>query len=112
MTPARLVSPTVVALFSVTCTRCPGHVPEVVDYLLARRLPRDQILVVVVGEGDGATRFVEAFDELATVVVEPVDGSFSTAFAIRVFPAFYLLGSDATVTAGADTVAELAPVSA
>jgi hypothetical protein len=105
----RLAPPVLVALFSATCTRCPGHVPELVDHLRARGPGRDRTVVVVAGEPAGAGLFVGAFEELATVVVEPMDGPVVTAFAVREFPAFHLLDGTGTVLAAGRRVSDLAP---
>jgi uncharacterized membrane protein YphA (DoxX/SURF4 family) len=99
-----------VALFSATCTRCPTHVPDVVEHLRRAGLPRANVLVAVSGDGPGAQRFVTAFDELAVVVVEPVPGPIAEAFSIREFPAFYRLDDQHVVTAGSTLIGDLDPV--
>lgn len=105
--------PYLLMLFSATCTRCPKHVPEVVERLRADRPERDRVLVVVAGSVDGpgdAGLFTGAFAELATVVLEEPDGPIQSAFAIREFPAFYVIGADRTVLAAAHQIADLTEV--
>ena len=108
-----MAAPYLVVLFSATCTRCPKHVPEVVERLRADRPGRDQVLVVVAGTADGPGDpglFTGAFAELATVVLEEPDGPVQSAFGIREFPAFYVVGADRTVLAAAHQIGDLTEV--
>lgn len=106
-----LTAPYLVALFSASCVRCPGHVPEVSARLREHGPVPDRVLVVVMsGAGDDPGLFTGAFDELATVVVEEPGGPVQTAFATREFPAFYVIGADRSVLAAAHQIGDLTEV--
>lgn len=111
VTAAGLEAPYLVALFSASCVRCPGHVPEVSERLRADGPGPERVLVVVMSAaGDDPGLFTGAFAELATVVVEEPGGPVLTAFATREFPAFYVVGADRTVLAAGHQIADLAEV--
>lgn len=100
--------PYLVALFSATCVRCPGHVPEVSERLRAHGPAPDRVLVVVMSaDGDDPGLFTAAFEELAAVVVEEPGGPVLTAFGTREFPAFYVVDGR-SVRAAAHQIAGLA----
>lgn len=112
ITTATLTTPTMVLLFSATCTRCPKHVPEVVEFLREQELEQSRVLVVVSGDGPGAQPFVDALADLAIVVIEPELGPLTASFQIREFPAFYVMDAAWTVVAAARVIGELRMVAA
>lgn len=112
--PVDALAPRLVVLFSATCTRCPKHVPEVAEHLAAGP-GRERALVVVAGSADGpgnSALFTGTFDDLATVVLADPDGPLLAAFAIREFPAFYLLTPDRAVESAAHQITDLSHTSA
>jgi hypothetical protein len=75
---------TLVGFFSTGSRACADALPGFVER--AAGLPRDRVLAVVRRGEDEVTDFVITLLRVARVVVEPVDGPLSTAFAVRHVP--------------------------
>lgn len=81
----------VVAFFSTTCPMCRERAPAFIDYLRARVVGRDDVLVVVAGEADEPPSYLSALAELAHVCMEAHGGPVGRAFAVQGYPGFFLL---------------------
>jgi hypothetical protein len=101
-------SPTLVTLFSTDCGACTDEIPLLVAWLDRHRYARNQALAVVTGDPGLAKPFVQALRDRVALVVEPIHGPVSTAFATTAFPACYLVDGTGTVLAAATTLDELA----
>ncbi|MEV5556871.1 redoxin domain-containing protein [Nonomuraea wenchangensis] len=97
--------PTLVGMFSTTCSACHERLPEFTTR--AESLGPGRALAVVVDEKEDAGAFAAALAPVATVVVEPPDGPLGRAFQVSFFPAFYLVDGRAVITAAALTPDEL-----
>ncbi|MEV1004497.1 TlpA disulfide reductase family protein [Nonomuraea sp. NPDC050202] len=100
--------PLLVGFFSTGCPACHEELPRFVEYAATVPGGREQNLVVVSGPADEVADVVEAVSPMARVVVEPEEGPLTTAFSVRRWPLFVLLGQDGTVQTGAGGVAALA----
>ncbi|WP_327105937.1 TlpA family protein disulfide reductase [Nonomuraea glycinis] len=100
--------PLLVGFFSTGCPACHEELPRFVEHAGTVPGGREQNLVVISGSADDAADIIEAVSPMARVVVEPVEGPLMTAFSVRGWPSFVLLGQDGTVQAGAGGVATLA----
>ncbi|WP_219462373.1 TlpA family protein disulfide reductase [Nonomuraea rhizosphaerae] len=100
--------PLLVGFLSTGCPACHEELPRFVEYAGAVPGGREQNLVVISGSADEAADIIEAVSPVARVVVEPVEGPLMTAFGVRRWPLFVVLGQDGTVQAGTGGVAALA----
>jgi hypothetical protein len=98
-----LEPPTLVGFFSPGCGPCRERLPEFVTR--ARRAPSGRTLAVVVG--DSADAMVASLTDVASVVVEPRGGALATAFGVRGFPAFALVGDDGRIEASGTDLASI-----
>jgi hypothetical protein len=92
----------IAAFFSTTCSVCPERVEPFISYVNAHGLGRDDVLAVIVGNGqpDGLTTYADQLASVATVCTEPDQGGgVSTAFKVTGFPAFCLLDDSGLLTA-------------
>jgi hypothetical protein len=94
-----LTGRTLVAFSSVSCGPCRQLLPTLVSRAAEWEGGRANVLTVVVGGGKESAEFVEQLEPVAQVVVEPERGPVSTAFAVRGFPAYLVVGADGTVQA-------------
>lgn len=97
--------PTLVGMFSTTCSACHERLPEFTAK--ARSLGPGRALAVVVDDQRDAGAFTAALTPVATLAVEPPDGPLAKAFQVTFFPAFYLVDDRAVITAAALTPDEL-----
>lgn len=96
---------TLVGFFSPTCTACHERLPSFLAS--ARELTGPStVLAVIAGSGDPA-ELEAALSPVARVVTEPADGPLSTAFEVRGFPSFLLIGADRTVIGSGLSMSEL-----
>ncbi|HEX4815153.1 MAG TPA: TlpA disulfide reductase family protein [Nonomuraea sp.] len=100
--------PLLVGFLSIGCSTCHEELPHFVEYAGTVPGGRERNLVVISGTADEAADLIEAVSPVARVVVEPMDGPLMTAFNVRGWPSFIVLGQDGTVQAGAGAVAKLA----
>jgi hypothetical protein len=91
-----LVTPALVGFFSPSCDSCHERVP---DFRKAADELDGTALAVVVRDGRDPAPLVADLRDAATVVLEEPDGPVATAFAVRAFPVFALVGADGTVRA-------------
>lgn len=92
----------IAAFFSTTCSVCPERVEPFISYVSAHGLGREDVLAVIVGNGqpDGPTTYADQLAPVATVCTEPGEGGgVSTAFKVIGFPAFCLLDGGGLLTA-------------
>lgn len=102
-TDAALEPPTLVGFFSPTCGPCQERLPEFIAR--ARRAPAGRTLAVVVG--DGSADMVALLTGVASTVVEPRGGELSTAFGVKGFPAFALVGDGGRIEASGSDLAAI-----
>jgi hypothetical protein len=106
------VKETLVGFFAPDCDACATRLPGFIDLAQAMAGGPEQVLAVVADLGDGVDTYVTKLSSVASVVVEEPDGPVSTAFAVHMFPAFILVGSEGTVVASGSTLDRLpVPVS-
>ena len=98
-----LEPPTLVGFFSPGCGPCQERLPDFVAR--ARRAPAGRTLAVVVG--DAADTMVASLTGAASVVVEPRGGTLATAFGVRGFPAFALVGEHGRIEASGTDLASI-----
>jgi hypothetical protein len=91
-----LVTPALVGFFSPSCSSCHERVP---DFRKAADDHDGSSLAVVVRDGADPAPLLADLDGAATVVLEEPDGPVATAFGVRAFPAFALVGADGTLRA-------------
>jgi peroxiredoxin len=96
-----------VAFFSASCSSCRKQLPEFLE--LARTIPggAGQVLAVVAGEEKASAEFAVGLGEEASVVFEQPHGPLSTAFSVRGFPSFYLVGADGRIESSGLALAAL-----
>ncbi|WP_051581300.1 hypothetical protein [Pseudonocardia acaciae] len=96
-----LADTTLFAAMSTTCTTCLDKLPTFIDRAAAHPGGRQRVLAVVVaGPDDSSTApFLERLPAVAMVVMEPAGGAIGTAFDIRGYPAFALVGTGGVVHA-------------
>jgi hypothetical protein len=80
-----------VGFFTPTCAPCLERIPEFVAYATASGLPRHDVLAVLVGTGEETAEIAERLDEVARLVIEPVQGPVGSAFSVIGYPAVCLL---------------------
>ncbi len=81
---------TLAGFFAVECDTCVDKLPDFVEH--ARGYPRERVLAVVQGDRADAAEFVAGLEPVARVVVEPVGGVVSKAFAVRGTPVVSVVG--------------------
>ena len=87
--------PTLVGFFSPGCGPCQERLPDFVAR--ARKAPAGRTLAVVVGDDGDA--MVEQLTGVADVIVEARGGALATAFGVKGFPAFALVGDGGRIEA-------------
>lgn len=102
---AALDPPTLVGFFSPGCGPCHESLPEFVAR--AGRAPAGRTLAVIVGGGERADEMVAALTDVASTVEEPRGGTLATAFAVKGFPAFALVGDDGRIEASGSDLASI-----
>ncbi|MDA0632226.1 hypothetical protein ACQEUU_00555 [Nonomuraea sp. CA-218870] len=84
-----------VAFFSPRCPTCEEEKPAFIRYASGLPGGPDQVIAVLLGTPEELAGLREELGEVARIVIEPdVDGAMSTAFALRGYPAFCLMGQD------------------
>jgi hypothetical protein len=102
-----LAPATVVAFLAPGCQGCHEQLPALLDW--ARGQDRQRVVAVVDGRGDDPADLVAPLRGVARVVVDT--GAVASAFGVRSYPRFCVLGPDASLFTVASTVARL-PVGA
>jgi hypothetical protein len=102
VTGARLI-----AFVSPTCDACAVQIPMLLDRAASMPGGRDNVVVVVVGKGDGVVQYAEQFRAVAHVVAETATGPVTRAFEAGGFPAFGLLDADGRLVASAVSIDRL-----
>lgn len=93
---ADLSDRTLVGFFSPDCSLCKTELPRFVELAAAHPGGADQVLAVVVG--DGATDpYVLDLAPVARVVVAPPGHAIESAFQLRGYPTFALIGEEQVV---------------
>ncbi len=98
-----LEPPTLVGFFSPGCGPCHERLPEFVAR--ARRAPAGRTVAVVVGDGEQADDMVTTLTAAVSTVVEARDGTLTTAFGVKGFPAFALVGDGGRIEASGTDLA-------
>jgi peroxiredoxin len=80
-----------VGFFSPSCKPCKERLPGFVQHAAGRPGGRDAVLAVVAGTREASVDYVEQLRAVATVVVEPDQGSVQKAFGVTGFPSFLLI---------------------
>lgn len=103
--------PELIVFFSTSCSACATELPELVALLGSGAHEGRRAVVIVAGQDNaGSVRFVDALRPVATVVREPFGGPILTAFAVDVYPTFYVV-ADGVVRGRAISVRGLAELS-
>jgi len=88
---------TMVTFLSPHCQACRDKLPQLRSYC-EQAVDRElRTLVVITGETEDAADMVTALQGATPLIVEPKDGQVATAFQIRGFPSFIVVGPDSTV---------------
>ncbi|MFJ6566328.1 hypothetical protein ACIQNU_02830 [Streptomyces sp. NPDC091292] len=98
---------TMVGVFAHGCAQCEERLPEFVSFARARAAGRDQVLAVLVGTPEEVEGKRAAAQEVATVVIERLDGPVSTALGAKVYPALAVVGPDKVVRASGTRMEDL-----
>ncbi|WP_051799300.1 TlpA family protein disulfide reductase [Catenuloplanes japonicus] len=100
-----LPAPVLVAFLSPTCAGCHEQLPA----LLARavRAPGGRTLAVVVEKDGNGAALADVLGEVTQVVVESRGGPLTTAFGVRGYPSFALLGADGRIEAADSDLAAI-----
>ncbi|SCF01451.1 redoxin domain-containing protein [Micromonospora chokoriensis] len=89
-----------VAFFSPRCPSCEEQKPAFLDYAGAMPGGRENVVAVVLGSPEEVAGLVAQLEQVAQIVLEAnVDGAMSSAFDLRGYPAFCLMGQDAVLAA-------------
>lgn len=84
-----------VAFFSPQCPACEEQKPAFLRYAAGLPGGRDDVIAVLLGPPEELAGLREELSGLAQIVIEAnVDGELSTAFGLRGYPAFCLMGQD------------------
>jgi hypothetical protein len=86
-----------VAFVSPLCDMCEAQIPGLLDRAASMPGGRENVLVVVIGKGEGTAEYAEKFRDVAKVVVEPGNGQVNRAFRLGGVPAFGLLDEEARI---------------
>jgi len=89
----------VVAFFSTSCSGCLRRVAPFTEYVGRYGVPKESVLSVVVTDDGDASKYLESLGAVSRVCVEQDGGAVGSAFKVRGFPAFCLLGADGSVVA-------------
>ncbi|WP_380824050.1 TlpA disulfide reductase family protein [Sphaerisporangium rhizosphaerae] len=107
---AMLDAGAVVGFFSPGCEPCRAALPGFLAHAGALRGGRDRVLAVVAG-AEESDPMVLALAEVTRVVVEDHEGPVASAFGVRAFPTFCLVGPEASIAAARfDLSALTAPI--
>jgi peroxiredoxin len=101
-------SRSVLGFFSPNCQPCHTQLPEFTEFVRALPGGPGHALAVVVGEGAAAAGFAAELDGAMAVAIAPRQSPLTTAFSVRGFPAFYLIGPDGRIEARGMAVQALA----
>ncbi|QYC38775.1 AhpC/TSA family protein [Nonomuraea coxensis DSM 45129] len=83
----------VVAFFSPRCPTCVEQKPAFIRYASGLSGGRDDVIAVLLGSPEELEGLREELSGVAQIVIEAdVDGEMSTAFGLRGYPAFCLMG--------------------
>jgi hypothetical protein len=91
-----LATPALVGFFSPGCDSCHERLP---DFRRAAADNAGRALAVVVRDGADVDPLVGELERVASVVVEDPDGPLTSAFGVRGFPVFALVGTGGTIEA-------------
>ncbi|MEU8247917.1 redoxin domain-containing protein [Nonomuraea sp. NPDC048916] len=84
-----------VAFFSPRCPACEEQKPAFIRYASGLSGGRDNVIAVLLGSPEEWGGLREELSGVAQIVIEAdVDGEMSTAFGLRGYPAFCLIGQD------------------
>jgi hypothetical protein len=86
----------VFAFYSTTCSACVLSVPHLVDYIRHHDLPPECVVVFVNGAAEHAGPFTGPLTGLASIVVESVQGSVTSAFSVNAYPTI-VISEDGTM---------------
>lgn len=87
-----------VAFFSPRCPSCEEQKPAFLEYAAGMPGGRDDVVAVVLGSPEEVAGLVSQLQGVAQIVVEAnVDGEMSSAFDLRGYPAFCLMGQDGVI---------------
>ncbi|MFD1540565.1 TlpA family protein disulfide reductase [Nonomuraea guangzhouensis] len=95
-------SVTVVSFVATGCHSCEEQLPTIrskADDAVAGGAQSMIVVVNVRGEREEADQLIAAVEGPGTVVEEPLGGSMQTAFGVKRYPSFFLVGPDGTVMA-------------
>ncbi|MEU6370054.1 hypothetical protein ABZ876_31115 [Streptomyces sp. NPDC046931] len=90
----QMADETLVAFFSPTCGPCREKLPRFVEHVSDGRVPRDRVLVTVVGDPGESASFIERLRPVARVVSERSDGDLGAAFQVKAFPTVLRVAPD------------------
>lgn len=96
-----------IAFFTAICPSCHVQAERPKEYAASSAGESTKILVVISGPANKASEFGQDMGDTIRVAVEPPLGPTAAAFKIETYPAFYLVGADGRIEAGARTVAGL-----
>jgi thiol-disulfide isomerase/thioredoxin len=100
--------PLLVGIFALGCEPCATKLPSFVEYAREHPGGRDRVLAVVLGpDEEAATSYVADLIGVARVVRGVEGDPLPTAFGVRGFPAFALVGTDGVVLASGTEIAEV-----
>jgi thiol-disulfide isomerase/thioredoxin len=100
--------PTLVGFFALGCQPCATKLPSFVEYAGEHPGGRDRVLAVVLGpEEEAAASYVTDLSGVARVVRGVEGDPLPTAFSVRGYPAFALVGTGGVVLASGTELTEL-----
>ena len=97
----------VIGFFSGTCEPCRDHLPGFVR--VAGQLAEDsgQAIAVIRGTDEETADLLGLINDDVMVIREPEGGPVGTAFAVKTYPALYLLDGSGTITSAAHVAEHL-----
>jgi hypothetical protein len=86
------------AFFDANCDSCRAQMAELVSATRRKDAQLQPIVVVVSGDARRGDDLVKSGSSVGRVITEPEPGGLTTSFRIDIFPVFFVLGTDGTVS--------------
>ncbi|GAA3069180.1 TlpA disulfide reductase family protein [Streptosporangium carneum] len=88
-----------VGFFTPHCSLCHERMPQVLEYAERGGLRREDVLAVVIGDGEETAELVAELGPVARVVAEESGGTVFRAFGVKGLPAMYLMDDQGVIRA-------------
>ena len=89
----------VLAFLTPDCAGCLARVPDLKEYAQAHPRGLTQVVAVLCGTPDEATKLARELQDFMSVVVEPLNGPAQQAYSVSEYPLFYVIRADGRISA-------------